>query len=175
MLCIKTEVKESNIPNAGKGLFSLQFVPKGSIVYIQTTDFPNYKIVLPAQYEEDLKIANEFPINAGMRWGGDYFIYSSQHPINIDYINHDNNPNVLSCLGFFFARRDIHCGDELTIDYKYLGMDGQEAVITNEQEKIIGVSAKECLLKTAQDLIDLLNEVEEIHCFDLHNRNLEDV
>lgn len=70
MLCIKTEVKESSIPNAGKGLFSLQFAPKGSIVYIQTTDFTNDKVVLEEQYREVLITADEFPVNAGMRWGG---------------------------------------------------------------------------------------------------------
>lgn len=46
-------------------------------------------------------------------------------------------------------------------------MTGQEELITSEQENIIGLSAKEALLKTAQNLIDLLNEVEEIHCFHL--------
>ncbi|MBW4571004.1 MAG: SET domain-containing protein-lysine N-methyltransferase [Tolypothrix carrinoi HA7290-LM1] len=166
MLCIKTEVKESSIPNAGKGLFSLQFAPKGSIVYIQTTDFTNDKVVLEEQYREVLITADEFPVNAGMRWGGDYYVYSSKNAINIDYINHASNPNLLSCLGFFFALRDIHYGDELTIDYRYIGVTGQEELITS-QENIIGLSAKEALLKTAQNLIDLLNEVEEIHCFHL--------
>lgn len=167
MLCIKTEVKESDIPNAGKGLFSLEFAPKGSIVYLPTPFSPKEKFLLEKEYREELRTRDEFPLNAGVRWGGDYFFCSLETPDNTDYINHANHPNLLSCLGFFFALHDIHCGDELTLDYRYLEFAGEAKLITSEQEKIIGLSAKEALLQSAKKLINLLNEVEEIHCFDL--------
>jgi hypothetical protein len=167
MLCIKTEIRESNINNAGNGLFSLEFVPKGSIVFIPITGFPIDNIVLEQQYREVLKTKNYFPINGRMRWGGNYFLYCSKTPHDADYINHANNPNLLSCLGFFFALQDINCGDELTFDYRYIGFAGEVELITDNQEEIIGLSGKEALLQSAKKLISLLNEVEDIHCFDL--------
>lgn len=167
MLCIKTEVKASKIPNAGKGLFSLQFAPKGSIVSLPISFSPKDKVFLEKQYPKELITRDEFPFNAAVRWGGDYFYSTLETPDNSDYINHSNHPNLLSCLRFFFALDDIHCGDELTLDYRYLEFAGEGTVITSEQEKIIGLSPKEALLQSAQKLINLLNEVEDIHCFDL--------
>lgn len=172
MLCIKTEIRESNINNAGKGLFSLEFVPKGSIVFIPITGFPIDNIVLEKQYQEELKTENYFPMNAGMRWGGDYFLYCSKIAHNADYINHANNPNLLPCLGFFFALQDINCGDELTLDYRYIGFAEEIPIITDNQEEIVCLSGKEALLQSAKKLISLLNEVDDIHCFDLPIRKL---
>jgi hypothetical protein len=40
-------------------------------------------------------------------------------------------------------------------------------VITGGQEKIIGLSPKEALLQSAQQLINLIQEVDDIHCFNL--------
>jgi hypothetical protein len=60
MLCIKTEIRDSNITNAGKGLFSLDFIPKGSIVFIPITVFPIDNIVLVKQYREELKTKKNF-------------------------------------------------------------------------------------------------------------------
>ncbi|MBW4567990.1 MAG: SET domain-containing protein-lysine N-methyltransferase [Tolypothrix carrinoi HA7290-LM1] len=167
MLCIKAEIRESRIPNAGKGLFSLEFIPKGSIVFIPITTFTIDNIVLEKQYLEELKTENYFPMNAGMRWGGNYFLYCRKTPHDADYINHTTNPNLLSCLGFFFALHDINYGDELTLDYRYIGFEGEVELITSNQEEIIGLSAKEALLQSAKKLISLLNEVDDIHCFDL--------
>ncbi|MBD2690677.1 SET domain-containing protein-lysine N-methyltransferase [Anabaena catenula] len=174
MLCIKTEVRESNIANAGKGLFSLEFVPKGSIVFLPITLFPIDNIVSETQYREELKTKDYFPMNAGMRWAGDYFLYCSQEPHDADYINHADNPNLLSCLGLFFALQDINFGDELTIDYRYIGFTGGVEIKTDNQEEVIGLSAKEALLKSATTLINLLNEVDDIHCFDLPIQKLTD-
>ena len=167
MLCIKTEVKESRIPVAGKGLFSLEFAPKGSIVFVPVLSYPINNIVLEAAYREKLSKTDIFPVNAGMRWGGHYFLHCDETPDNTDYINHANNPNLLSCLGFFFARYDISSGDELTIDYRHIAIEGSVEVITGGQEKIIGLSPKEALLQSAQQLINLIQEVDDIHCFNL--------
>ncbi|MGM3306667.1 SET domain-containing protein-lysine N-methyltransferase [Anabaena sp. WFMT] len=167
MLCIKTQVKKSNIPNAGKGLFSLDFAPKGSVIFLPITGSTIDRVILEEPYREELTKSDNFPLNAGMRWGGHYFLCCSQNPDKADYINHANNPNLLSCLGFFFALHDIHCGDELTLDYKYLELAKEASLQINEQEKIIGLSAKEALFQSAKELINLLNEVEDIHCFDL--------
>lgn len=167
MLCIKTEVKKSNIPNAGKGLFSLEFAPKGSIIFIPATIFPYNNITLEEEYREKLQKIDKFPLNAGYRWGGDYFLHCDETPDNGDYMNHADNPNLLSCLGFIFALYDIHCGDELTLDYRYIGIEKEVEVITNNNEIIMGLSAKEALLQSAQKLINLLNQIEDIYCFDL--------
>lgn len=167
MLCIKTEIRDSNITNAGQGLFSLQFVPKGSVVFLPVTRFPIDNIVSEKQYQEELKTTDYFPMNAGMRWCGDYFLYCSQTPHNTDYINHANHPNLLSCLGFFFAVHDINCGDKLTLDYRYIGLTREVELITDNQEEIISLSSKESLLESAKKLINLLNEVDHINCFQL--------
>lgn len=173
MLCIKTEVKESSIPNAGKGLFSLEFAAKGSIIFIPAIIYPYNKFVLEEEYREQLLKVDEFPMNAGMRWGGHYFLHSckihenTEYTDNTDYINHANEPNILPCLGFFFALNDIKVGDELTIDYRYIGIEKEIEVTTSNQEKIIGLSAKTTLLNTIQKLIGILNEVEVVNCFDV--------
>ncbi|QSJ14958.1 SET domain-containing protein [Nostoc sp. UHCC 0702] len=172
MLCIKTEVKKSSIPNAGKGLFSLEFVHKGSIIFIPATIFTINQFILEEDYPEELSKADEFPMNAGMRWGGHYFLHSRETHENIGYIdntgyiNHASNPNLLSCLGFFVALENINHGDELTIDYRYIGIEKEIELLTNNHE-IISLSTKEALLQSAQKLISLLNDVEDIHCFDL--------
>jgi hypothetical protein len=56
---------------------------------------------------------------------------------------------------------------ELTIDYRHIAIEGSVEVITGGQEKIIGLSAKEALLQSAQQLINLIQEVDDIHCFNL--------
>jgi hypothetical protein len=43
------------------------------------------------------------------------------------------------------------------------------------QEKIIGLSAKEALLQSAQQLINLIHEVDDIHCFNLSNAEFEKI
>ncbi|NTW21062.1 MAG: hypothetical protein AN488_01560 [Anabaena sp. WA113] len=56
---------------------------------------------------------------------------------------------------------------ELTIDYRHIAIEGSVEVITGGQEKIIGLSPKEALLQSAQQLINLIQEVDDIHCFNL--------
>ncbi|BAZ54131.1 hypothetical protein NIES4103_68160 [Nostoc sp. NIES-4103] len=173
MLCINTEVKDSNIPNAGKGLFSLEFAPKGSIIFIPATIFTSKKLVLEEEYREELSKVDKFPINATSRWGGHYFLDSREphgntvYIDNTDYINHASNPNLLSCLGFLFALDNINFGDELTLDYRYIGIEKEVEVLTSDQDMIIGLSTKKALLQSAKQLISLLNEIEDIHCFNL--------
>lgn len=156
MLTIKTEVKESTI--AGKGIFALQFVPKGTVVSIHGF---NAGVLTQSQYQEEQKNNNELVIRSGVRWVGNYFLYDRVDTIE-SYINHSDDPSLLYHCGISFAKRDLNIGDELTIDYTlFLAEDDVEGFTdVNSGKHLHGLSPKESLLKSSFQLVDLLLSID---------------
>ena len=113
MLTIKTYIRESKIPNAGLGLFSFEFIPKGNIVW-KETEFSEIRYTqsewdnLPQQMRDNIAI----------------YAYKSngKYHLNIDnsrHMNHSDKPSlVVDDNGNNIAATDIHPGDELTCNYK---------------------------------------------------------
>eukprot|EP00484_Ammonia_sp_Unknown_P025534 CAMPEP_0197027688 /NCGR_PEP_ID=MMETSP1384-20130603/7561_1 /TAXON_ID=29189 /ORGANISM="Ammonia sp." /LENGTH=150 /DNA_ID=CAMNT_0042456571 /DNA_START=121 /DNA_END=573 /DNA_ORIENTATION=- len=119
---VKYSVKESTIPNGGKGLFAEQFIPKGSLIWKFDRDnvavytrkgIETYLASLP--YEEACKYAMYIYGEVGA--GKDCAVYELDDG---RYFNHSDTPNVVckvegtpDC----FATRDIQKGEELFVDY----------------------------------------------------------
>ena len=105
---------------------------------------------------------NRQPVTrTGTRYAGKYFTFGNvEAPYN--YINHSFKPTLLCHCGVVVALRDLNAGDELTLDYRTL-IDTTDVGIYNDAvsgREIRGFTAKETLLKTARDLIALVESIE---------------
>jgi uncharacterized protein len=101
----------------GSGLFTSQFIPKGTIVFFQD---PLDQVITPQRFNA-LPIVYQALV--------DQYGYLDRHGnwvLGWDqsiYTNHNCNPNALdTAFGFEIAIRDIHPGEELTIDYALLNL-----------------------------------------------------
>ena len=118
MLVIKTKLKE--IPGKGIGLVADQEVKKGMVVweFDLIVDIKIYKKDIPHQAENFFKT---YAVD-----NGDDFVY-----LNVDnarFINHSDEPNIKS-LGKMkdnIAIRDIEPGEEITIDYREIDVNGAD-------------------------------------------------
>lgn len=125
MLKVKHQVKESDIH--GLGLFALEFIPKGTIVW----EF-NDKIDAKITEDEFKKLSLEEQKNI-IHY--DYkdkrlnlYVVSGDSSV---YINSSDSPNLSSHyenetdIGYSFANRDINIGEEITEDYKEYDISGK--------------------------------------------------
>lgn len=122
MLTVRTMVAPSQIE--GKGLYAAEFIPKGAVVlhWVEGSDktFTNDHVE-----SMDQKIKDEFKDFAS--WDGDSWFLSGDDGI---YFNHSNSPNIRVVMGRGspatwdrVAVCDIHPGEELTMDYREIGID----------------------------------------------------
>jgi SET domain-containing protein len=119
MLIIRTRVDHSAID--GLGLFAAEMVPKGTHVWQFT---PGFDLDLePSSLDGLPAVAREAMLHYG------YIDARLQRFIlccdNARFINHSDNPNLAAQLtgdqfGIDVALRDIHAGEEITIDYSIL-------------------------------------------------------
>jgi len=158
MLLVDAAVRESKI--AGSGLFLKAPVRKGAVVAIHGVDAG---LLTQAQYQEEQRKGNELVIRSGVRWVGRYFLYAKEMPVT-SYINHADNPTLLYHCGISFARRDLQPGDELTIDYTTIlaedDVEGFRDVATGRE--LFGLPPKQALLKSAEQLVGLLREIDDM-------------
>jgi N-carbamoylputrescine amidase len=157
MLLVDAEVRESNI--AGRGLFLRSPVRKGAVVSIHAADA---QLLTQAEYQEEQRKGNELAIRSGMRWVGRYFLHAKKMPVE-SYINHSDEPTLLYHCGVSFARRDLDAGDELTIDYRLLLAEEDVEVFRDiaSGRMLFGLPPKEALLRSAEELVHLLRELDE--------------
>ncbi len=114
MLRFRCCVDSSTIPNAGKGLFTQDSIPKGSII--------TYPINIQTVYsrEQLLALPPESPLfKTSIRWYEDCYTADPELS-DCYYINHSFEPNCLWHLGFVFALEDIPEGSEILLDYRAL-------------------------------------------------------
>ena len=71
MLFINTEIKETII---GKGLFSLDFVKKGTLIANFAQD--NGGVMTEEEYQLEQKKGNQLIIMSAIRWIDKYFLYN---------------------------------------------------------------------------------------------------
>jgi SET domain-containing protein len=158
MLFVDAEVRESRI--AGRGLFLRSSVRKGAVVSIHAVDA---QLLTQAEYQEEQRKGNALAIRGGIRWVGRYFLHAKRMPPE-SYINHSDDPTLLYHCGISFARRDLDAGNELTIDYATLlaedDIEGFRDAATGRM--LSGLPPKEALLRSAEQLVQLLREIEEI-------------
>ena len=153
---VQTEVRETGV--YGKALFAAQHVRRGTIVC-------SFTLGSDVTTEDDYVRAvaeNRQPVTrTGTRYCGKYFTFGNvDAPYN--FVNHSFNPTLLCHCGVVLALRDLAPGDELTLDYRTL-IDTTDVGIYNDAvtgREIRGLSARETLLKTARELIALVEGID---------------
>ena len=154
---VKTEVRETGV--YGKALYAAEPIRKGTIVCSFTL---GADITTEDEYVRAVA-ENRQPITrTGTRYGGRYYTYGNvDAPYN--FVNHSFKPNLLCHCGVVLALRDIAPGEELTLDYRTL-IDPTDVGLYNDAvtgREIRGFTARETLLRTARELIALVESIEE--------------
>ena len=154
---IETETRETGV--YGKALYAAKPGRRGTIVCSFTlgSDVTTENDYVRAVAE------NRQPVTrTGTRYAGKYFTYGNEDaPYN--YVNHSFKPNLLCHCGVVVALRDIAAGEELTLDYRTL-IDTTDVGIYNDAvtgREIRGHTARETLLRTAREVIALVESVDE--------------
>jgi len=116
MLVVKTKLKQ--IKGKGIGLMADQEIKKGQATWTfdPVVDIRVLKKDIPEK-------AKEFFNAYAVDHGEDYLLLSTD---NARFTNHSDEPNTKS-LGIDkdnIATRDIHIGEEITIDYKEIDVNG---------------------------------------------------
>ena len=152
---VRTEVRPSSI--FGEGCFAAEAVAKGTIVCCFTL---GAKVITEEEYLDACR-AEVLPLmRTGTRYAGRYFTIGNEHE-PYTFINHSFDPSLLCHCGVVLARRDIPEGEEMTLDYRYL-IDETDVGIYKDAptgREIRGFPARETLLRTARQLIEVVGSV----------------
>ena len=119
MIKVKTIIKVS--PGKGVGLFALENIMKGQLIY----DEGSYEKIF---HKDNLSNLNQHEIDyyENYSWRvGDYIYLSTD---NTMYINHSNEPNIDGMSGR--ALKNIKIGEELTEDYSTFDADFNDYIET---------------------------------------------
>ena len=156
VIFVKAEVRDSGV--AGKGLFAVEPVRKGSVVGCFTL---GSAVATEAEYVQACAERRNPLMRTGTRYVGRYFTYGNEAAA-YTYMNHSFEPTLLLHCGVLFARRDLEAGEELTIDYRYALDDTDVGVYADAATgiEIRGYPAKETLLRTARELVELIRPLD---------------
>lgn len=114
-LNLRTEVRESSLPDAGRGVFTLDAAAAGTFLGL---DFCSSEMV---RTEAEVLA---LPVDIRMfSWRHVEHVCFEAIPgprVAADLMNHSFEPNIHWHLGFYFAAVDIEEGDELLLDYRHL-------------------------------------------------------
>jgi hypothetical protein len=148
MILSKYAIAPSKIARAGKGLFLMADVARGSII-VAPDNIP--KVFRFAEIVDSPNATEWLP--ATVRWFQDCYTVSLDWPDEC-FINHSFSPSGLWHLGFVFAAIDLKAGDELTVDYRHLLAPGQheEFVDATTGQAIVGLEWSESLKLTTAAL-----------------------
>ncbi|HZN67207.1 MAG TPA: SET domain-containing protein [Tepidisphaeraceae bacterium] len=154
---VETEVRETGV--YGKALYAAAPIKRGNIVCSFTL---GSDVTTEDEYVRAVS-ENRQPITrTGTRYAGKYFTFGNvDAPYN--YVNHSFKPNLLCHCGVVMALRDVARGEELTLDYRTL-IDTTDAGIYNDAvtgREIRGYPARETMLRTARELVALLESLED--------------
>lgn len=154
---VPTEVKPSTI--FGQGLFALEPIPLGKIICF----FPIGASVITEERFLSAVVNHEVMIvRTGTRYAGKYFTVGNESE-PYTFLNHAFSPNLLCHCGMVIARRAIAAGEELTLDYRTLVDDTDIGTYSDAASgrTIRGLSARQTLLQTARELIEILERTDE--------------
>ena len=153
---VETEIRETGV--YGKALYAAGPIAKGTILCSFTL---GSHVTTEDEYVRAVAENRQPVTRTGTRYAGRYFTFGNvDAPYN--FINHSFKPSLLCHCGVVLALRDLKAGDELTIDYRTL-IDTTDVGLYHDAvtgREIRGLSAKETLLKTARELIALVENVE---------------
>lgn len=152
----KLVVKKSTV--SGSGIFADEDIKKGEVVMIWSIDC---NIISESEYNEEQSNGNQNMIKTGARFVDGYFLYTDENPRVEDNMNHSFEPNILYHCGVCFALRDISCGEELFVNYKYILSRGDYAGFVDEKTGVYvdGMDSLDCLKETTTQLLNLLNGI----------------
>ena len=124
MMLIKIIVQPSTIPNAGLGCFSVDFVPKGTLIWKFNPDFD--RKYTQAEFDALELPAQEFLRCYSYRFR-DVYYFSSDHT---HFINHSEQPSMYGDeTGLLaYAAKDIYPGEEIVDDYRSFGATEEDHV-----------------------------------------------
>lgn len=115
MLLINTFLKESNIPYAGIGLFTVNDIPKGHIIWHENS---NIDLQFASLDSLNLSLASLSQINK-YAWFDELRNVWILPGDDTRFINHSDTPNCDdSVLGVTTTLMNIKAGEELTVDYR---------------------------------------------------------
>ena len=153
---VKTEVRETGV--YGKAMYAGEAVRRGTIVCSFTL---GSEVATEQEYVRAVAENRQPLTRTGTRYAGRYFTFGNEDkPYNC--VNHSFKPNLLCHCGVVVAMRDIAAGEEMTLDYRTL-IDTTDVGIYNDAvtgREIRGFGARETLLRTARDLIALVESIE---------------
>jgi hypothetical protein len=153
---VKTEVRETD--RYGKALYAAEPIRRGTIVCSFTL---GSAVATEEEYVRAVAEGRQPLTRTGTRYAGRYFTFGNEGaPYN--YVNHSFSPTLLCHCGVVVALRDLAPGDELTLDYRTL-IDTTDVGIYNDAvtgREIRGLGARQTLLKTARELIALVESLE---------------
>ena len=154
---VKTEVRETGV--YGKALYATETVRKGTIVCSFTL---GSDVTTEDEYVRAVAENRQPVTRTGTRYAGRYFTFGNvDAPYN--FVNHSFKPNLLCHCGVVLALRDIAAGEEMSLDYRTL-IDTTDVGIYNDAvtgRQIRGFTARETLLRSARELIALVESLEE--------------
>lgn len=136
---VETEVKQSNIPNAGRGRFFCKDYEKETIIRKQKVDSDELYIF---NNEKQLELVNfDYLLNFGhsrpIEDINDNSIYLNNPPL---FTNHSNVPNIYFIYNndekYTIASKDVKKGEELYQDYSiYKKIDWFEHFLEKNNKK----------------------------------------
>ena len=153
-------VENRNSLVSGEGLYTLDDIKKGSIVFYWGMDEGD-KLISEEEYLEKRKDKSDkiFQKTAA-RWVHNRFMHCKDWGDDC-YINHSFNSNILYYCGIGFAKRDIKKDEELNINYHYILSDKDPAFFkdTETQEEVMGLNNEKCLNNSAKELVYLIKNL----------------
>ena len=153
-------VENRKSPVSGEGLYTLDDIKKGSIVFYWGMDEGD-KIISEEEYLEKRKDKSDkiFQKTAA-RWVHNRFMHCKDWGPDC-YINHSFNSNILYYCGIGFAKRDIKKDEELNINYHYILSDKDPAFFkdTETNKEVIGLTNEKCLNNSAKELVSLIENL----------------
>jgi hypothetical protein len=154
---VQTEVRDTGV--YGNALYAAGPIRRGTIVCSFTL---GSDVTTEDEYVRAVAENRQPVTRTGTRYAGRYFTFGNvEAPYN--YVNHSFKPNLLCHCGVVLALRDIEAGEEMTLDYRTL-IDTTDVGLYNDAvtgKEIRGWSARETMLRTARELVALLEGVED--------------
>ncbi|MBW7875523.1 MAG: SET domain-containing protein-lysine N-methyltransferase [Candidatus Cloacimonetes bacterium] len=130
----------------------------GTGYFVSEPVAPGQFVIAPTNIHQVLKIdeLNNLPANlqaASVEWFDEHFVVSN-HWDRECYMNHSFEPNCHYHLGFTIAIKPMLAGEEITVDYRFLLMEGYAAEFLDSvtNQPVIGLPFVEKMARSAEIL-----------------------